>query len=115
MKRFQIIYTIDDDQMKIETYVDGFSTLEMLAALDIKREDIMNQCIHFAEFKHTRKFPDGTEMEVTKKKKQGKRQSRTTRKRKRSLGVSAGREATQQREEDINMEHTHGGEDNATD
>jgi hypothetical protein len=115
MKRFQIIYTIDDDQMKIETYVDGFSTLEMLAALDIKREDIMNQCIHFAEFKRTRKFPDGTEMEVTKKKKQGKRQSRTTRKRKRSLGVSAGREATQQREEDINMEHTHGGEDNATD
>ena len=84
MKRFQIIYTIDDDQMKIETYVDGFSTLEMLAALDIKREDIMNQCIHFAEFKRTRKFPDGTEMEVTKKKKQGKRQSRTTRKRKRS-------------------------------
>ena len=115
MKRFQIIYTIDDDQMKIETYVDGFSTLEMLAALDIKREDIMNQCIHFAEFKRTRKFPDGTEMEATKKKKQGKRQSRTTRKRKRSLGVSAGREATQQREEDINMEHTHGGEDNATD
>lgn len=115
MKRFQIIYTIDDDQMKIETYVDGFSNLEMLAALDIKREDIMNQCIHFAEFKRTRKFPDGTEMEVTKKKKQGKRQSRTTRKRKRSLGVSAGREATQQREEDINMEHTHGGEDNATD
>jgi hypothetical protein len=40
MKRFQIIYTIDDDQMKIETYVDGFSTLEMPAALDIKREDI---------------------------------------------------------------------------
>lgn len=71
MKRFKIIYTIDDDQMKndqikIETYVDGFSTLEMLAALDIKREDIMNQCIHFAEFKRTRKFPDGTEMEVTK-------------------------------------------------
>ena len=31
-----------------------------------------------------------------------------------ALGVSAGREATQQREEDINMEHTHGGEDNAT-
>ena len=29
--------------------------------------------------------------------------------------VSAGREATQQREEDISMEHTHGGEDNATD
>lgn len=66
MKRFQIICTIDDDQMKIETYVDGFSTLEMLAALDIKREDIMNQCIHFAEFKRTRKFQDGTEMEVTK-------------------------------------------------
>lgn len=29
-----------------------------------------------------------------------------------ALGVSAGREATQQREEDISMEHTHGGEDN---
>lgn len=28
-----------------------------------------------------------------------------------ALGVSAGREATQQREEDINMEHTHGGND----
>lgn len=28
-----------------------------------------------------------------------------------SLGVSAGREATQQRREDISMEHTHGGED----
>ena len=27
-----------------------------------------------------------------------------------ALGVSAGREATQQREEDISMEHTHGGE-----
>ena len=66
MKRFKIIYTIDDDQMKIETYVDGFSTLEMLAALDIKREDIMNQCTHSTEFKRTRKFPDGTEMEVTK-------------------------------------------------
>lgn len=65
MKRFKIICTIDDDQMKIETYVDGFSTLEMLAALDIKREDIMNQCTHSAEFKRTRKFPDGTEMEVT--------------------------------------------------
>lgn len=26
-----------------------------------------------------------------------------------ALGVSAGREATQQREEDISMEHTHGG------
>ena len=25
MKRFQIIYTIDDDQMKIETYVDGYT------------------------------------------------------------------------------------------
>lgn len=34
--------------------------------LDIKREDIMNQCIHFAEFKRTRKLLDGTEMEVTK-------------------------------------------------
>lgn len=66
MKRFQIIYTIDDGQMKIETYVDGFSTLEMLDALDIKREDIMNQCSHLAEFKRTRKLLDGTEMEVTK-------------------------------------------------
>lgn len=28
-----------------------------------------------------------------------------------ALGVSAGREATQQREEDISMEHTHGGDD----
>ena len=27
-----------------------------------------------------------------------------------ALGVSAGREATQQRKEDISMEHTHGGE-----
>ena len=27
-----------------------------------------------------------------------------------ALGVSAGREATQKREEDISMEHTHGGE-----
>lgn len=27
-----------------------------------------------------------------------------------ALGVSAGREATQQQEEDISMEHTHGGE-----
>lgn len=27
-----------------------------------------------------------------------------------ALGVSAGREATQQREKDISMEHTHGGE-----
>lgn len=27
-----------------------------------------------------------------------------------ALGVSAGREATQHREEDISMEHTHGGE-----
>lgn len=66
MKRFQIICTIDDDQMKIETYVDEFSTLEMLAALDIKREDIMNQCTNWTEFKRTRKLPDGTEMEVTK-------------------------------------------------
>lgn len=66
MKRFKIIYTIDDDQMKIETYVDGFSTLEMLAALDIKREDIMVQCIHSSEFKRTRKLPDGSEIEVTK-------------------------------------------------
>lgn len=30
-----------------------------------------------------------------------------------ALGVSAGREATQQRKEDISMDHTHGGEDNA--
>lgn len=30
-----------------------------------------------------------------------------------ALGVSAGREATKQRKEDISMEHTHGGEDNA--
>lgn len=28
-----------------------------------------------------------------------------------ALGVSAGREATQQRGEDISMEHTHGGND----
>ena len=28
-----------------------------------------------------------------------------------ALGVSAGREATQQRGEDVSMEHTHGGED----
>jgi hypothetical protein len=28
-----------------------------------------------------------------------------------ALGVSAGREATQQRKEDISMEHTHGGND----
>ena len=27
-----------------------------------------------------------------------------------ALGVSAGREATQQQKEDISMEHTHGGE-----
>lgn len=30
-----------------------------------------------------------------------------------ALGVSAGREATQKRREDISMDHTHGGEDNA--
>lgn len=28
-----------------------------------------------------------------------------------ALGVSAGREATQQRKEDVSMEHTHGGND----
>lgn len=28
-----------------------------------------------------------------------------------ALGVSASREVTQQREEDISMEHTHGGEE----
>ena len=28
-----------------------------------------------------------------------------------AMGVSAGREATQQRGEDIGMEHTHGGDD----
>ena len=28
-----------------------------------------------------------------------------------ALGVSAGREATQQQKENISMEHTHGGED----
>lgn len=66
MKRFSIICTCYDNQMKIETEVEGFSTIEMLAALDIKREDIMQQCIHSAEFKRTRKFQDGTEMEVTK-------------------------------------------------
>ena len=32
-----------------------------------------------------------------------------------ALGVSAGREVTQQKKEDISMEHTHGGEENATD
>lgn len=32
-----------------------------------------------------------------------------------ALGVSAGREATQQQKEDISMDHTHGGKDNATD
>ena len=32
-----------------------------------------------------------------------------------ALGVSAGHEATQQQKEDISMEHTHGGEDNAPD
>ena len=66
MKRFSIICTVYDDQMEIATEVEGFSTLEMLAALDIKREDIMNQCIHSAEFKRTRKFPDGSEMQVIK-------------------------------------------------
>ena len=66
MKRFSITFTIYDEQMEIDTEVEGFSGLEMLAALDIKREDIMNQCIHSSEFKRTRKFPDGTEMEVTK-------------------------------------------------
>lgn len=66
MKRFSITFTIYDEQMEIKTEVEGFSTLEMLSALDIKREDIMDQCIHSAEFKRTRKFPDGTEMEVTK-------------------------------------------------
>lgn len=30
-----------------------------------------------------------------------------------ALGVSAGREATRKQKEDISMEHTHGGEDNA--
>ena len=66
MKRFSITFTIYDEQMEIDTEVEGFSGLEMLAALDIKREDIMNQCIHSSEFKRTRKFSDGTEMEVTK-------------------------------------------------
>lgn len=66
MKRFSIIYTAYDGKMEIRNEVEGFSTLEMLAALDIKREDIMNQCFHSSEFKRTRKFPDGTEMEVTK-------------------------------------------------
>ena len=32
-----------------------------------------------------------------------------------AFGVSVGKAATQQREEDISMEHTHGGEDNAPD
>lgn len=32
-----------------------------------------------------------------------------------ALGVSACLEATQQQKKDISMEHTHGGEDNATD
>lgn len=66
MKRFSIICTAYDEYIEIKTEVEGFSTLEMLSVLDIKREDIMNQCIHSTEFKRTRKFPDGTEMEVTK-------------------------------------------------
>ena len=46
MKRFSITFTVYDEQMEIKTEVEGFSVLEMIAALDIKREDIMNQCIH---------------------------------------------------------------------
>ena len=66
MKRFSIICTVYDEQMEIKTEVEGFSTLEMLAALDIKREDIMEHSNQTADLKRTPKFPDGTEMEVTK-------------------------------------------------
>ena len=68
MKEFTIKITFDSDGMSNTTVTnDGFNALELLGLLEMKKMDIIDQCINPEKFKMTRRCKiEGEEYEVVK-------------------------------------------------
>lgn len=69
MKKFTIEIVFDENDGMIHTNVtnDGFNAMELLGLLEMKKMDIIDQCLYPEKFKHTRKFKADNEWyEVTK-------------------------------------------------
>lgn len=68
MKKFTIEITVDNDGMSHTRVTnDGFNTPELLGLLELKKMDIIDQCINPEKFKLTRRcILDNEEYEITK-------------------------------------------------
>ena len=54
MKRFELVIEWDENGISVNGENDGFSAIELIALLDIKKNDIMEQFTKCENFRHHR-------------------------------------------------------------
>ena len=66
MKKYTVTFTADDDNgvINVETKNDGFTSFEIIALLDLKKQDMFAQVCPTANFKRVFVDSDGNEIEI---------------------------------------------------
>lgn len=68
MKKFKLVIEHDADGIRMSGENDGFNVLELIALLDVKKTDLMEQFTKLDNFKHHRvaKTKEGEWTEIRK-------------------------------------------------
>ncbi len=66
-KRYEIIFEEKDGILETSTINSGFSAVELVGLLETKKQDVLDQLMNDSEFSRTAKNPDGTTVEIKRK------------------------------------------------
>ena len=66
MKKYEVIFTMEneDGPLRVSTRNDGFSSIELIALLEMKKTDILAQICPDADFKRVFVDENGAEKEI---------------------------------------------------
>ena len=67
MARFELIATVENGYLNIETKNEGFNSLDIIGILDMKRADIVRQVNEKTNFKRTLINDDGSKEDISEK------------------------------------------------
>lgn len=67
VKRFKVEFVECDGNLKITGENDGFSALEVVGLLEMKKEDIIDQVNHQTDYERTAHTADGRLLDISKK------------------------------------------------
>ena len=67
MAKFELVVTRNGDDWKFNTYNDGFTAVELIGMLDMKKTDVLNQINEFTKFERTVIDNEGNKIDISEK------------------------------------------------